>query len=155
MGFDSKGFMNTKFQPREASVPVPDLKEFFEEGDKPEWKVRGLTGQELGRTNEAAERNRNIAAILEGLVAPGSHEKIESVRQLLGVGNETPQDIARRLEMLTVGSVEPPCDIELALKLCTVFPIEFYQITTKIVGLTGKGHMPGKAQPSGKTTKSE
>ena len=64
--FDSKKFLKTKFTPRTADVPVPDLREFFSDGTPAVWKVRGLTGHELGRAAEAAERNKSVLAIIEG-----------------------------------------------------------------------------------------
>lgn len=154
MGFDGKRFVNTRFVPREEDVPVDDLKEWFEKDGKPLWRVRGLTGQELGAVNEAVERNKNIAAILEGLLAPENAEKVESLRKLLGVSDDVPQDIAKRIEMLTRGSVAPECDLDLALKLCENFPIEFYEITQVIIRLTGQGRIPGKSKPSTVTQES-
>lgn len=149
MPFDKKAFLKAGFRPREKAVPVPDLKQFFAKGEKRVWKVRGLEGVELGRANEAAERNRNIAAVLEGLVAQGQKKKVDSMRELLGIGDQTPSDIAKRIEMLVIGSVEPECDLDLALKLCKTFPVEFFSITNWIIRLTGQGHEPGKARPSG------
>jgi len=156
MGLDKKRFMNARFEPRTAEVPVPALKEYFgEDEENPSWTVRGLEGRELGQAHEAAERNRQISAILEGLLSEDNREKVASIRKMLGLGDETPRDIAKRVEMLTLGSVEPECDLELALKLCRAFPIEFYELTNKIVELTGRGHIPGKAKPSGATPTSE
>ena len=154
MAFDSKKFLKTKFSPRTEEVSVPDLQAFFREGERAVWTVRGLTGQELGRANEAAERNRNIAAILEGLASETAKEKAEAVKELLGIGGAAPQDIAKRLEQLTIGSVDPPCTPDLAVRLCEAFPIEFFQLTNKIMELTGRGQLPGKAQPSGVMEKS-
>jgi hypothetical protein len=153
-GFDAKKFLKTKWTPRTEEVPVPDLAAFFPEGAKAVWKVRGLTGQELGRSNEAAERNRNVAAILEGLASGAAKEQTEAVKELLGVGGSTSQDIAKRLEHLVIGSVDPPCTPDLAIRLCETFPVEFFQITNRIVQLTGQGQMPGKQPPSGETPKS-
>ena len=154
MGFDSKAFLKTKFIPRTDEVSVPDLQPFFPDGAPAVWKVRGLTGQELGRAAEASDRNKNIAAILEGLTADSSKEKATALKELMGVGGNTPADIAKRIEHLALGSVDPKCPPELAVRLCEVFPVEFYQITNKIMELTGRGQMPGKSQPSGVTGKS-
>jgi hypothetical protein len=154
MAFDSKRFLKTKFTARTEDVPVPDLAAFFPDDAKPVWKVRGLTGQELGRANEAAERNKNVAAILEGLASGAGKEQTEAVKELLGVGGSTPQDIAKRLEILSIGSVDPQCAPDLAVRLCEAYPVEFYQITNRINFLTGQGQMPGKQPPSGETPKS-
>ena len=149
MGFDAKQFVKTRFQAREARVPVPELKPFFGKKEKPRWTVRGLTGHELGRANEAAERNRNTAALVEGLLSAAGKKKTEALRGLLGLDGATPPDIAKRIEILIMGSVDPECDLDLALKLCETFPVEFYLLTNKILELTGRGHAPGKPTPSG------
>jgi hypothetical protein len=149
MPFDSKEFIKTKFEPRQERVPVPDLKDFFSEDDEPVWIVKGLTGHELGRSNEVAERNKNLQAVVEGLFSAATKEKAQAVREMIGIDKNTPDDIAKRFEMLVLGSVDPVCDEELAIKICTCFPIEFYQITNRITHLTGQGHTPGKAPPSG------
>lgn len=149
--FDSKKFLQTQFVPRETIVPVPDMKDFFQEDEKPEWKVRGLTGVELAHTNEAVTRNKDVAAILEGLISSNNQEKIESVKQLVGIDSKVPNDIAKRIELLVIGSTNPVVDTEIAVKICSVFPVEFYEITNKITLLTGQGHVPGKPKPSGMT----
>lgn len=154
MGFDAKKFLQTQLVPREETVPVPDMKDFFPEGEKPEWKVRGLTGVELARSNEAVARNKDIAAILEGLISQNNQAKIDSVKQLIGTDDKVPNDIAKRIELFIIGSVEA-VDIDIANKICTAFPVEFFEITNKITVLTGQGHVPGKPKPSGETQKSK
>jgi len=154
MPFDSKKFLKTKFTPRTADVPVPEMRDFFPEGAMPVWKVRGLTGQELGRAAEAADRNKNMVAILEGLVADSAKDKAEAIKELLGIGGVAAPDIAKRIEHMSIGSVDPPCAPDLAVRICEVYPIEFFQITNKIVELTGRGQTPGKQTPSGATGES-
>jgi hypothetical protein len=150
MSFDKKIFMKTKFEPRVEPVPVPDLKEFFAAGEDPVWSVRGLTGHELGQVNEAKERNENIGAILEAIVSESSKEKAEAVKALIGLNDKTPGDIVQRIAMLKIGSVEPECDEELAVRLCTHFPGVFVPLTNKIRNLTGQGSTVKKKQtPSG------
>lgn len=155
MGFDAKKFSKTKFQHRTEEIPVPDLAEFFPEGEAPVWKVRGLTGQELGMANEAADRNKEIVGIISGLTSRSDKEITEAVKQLIGVAGNTPTDIAKRIEHLRMGSVDPVCTQELAVRLCETFPIEFYQISNAIVRLTGQGQMPGKQKASGTTERSD
>lgn len=154
MAFDAKKFQKTKFTARIEGVPVPDLKEFFQEGEAAVWKVRGLTGQEVGRAAEASDRSKTLAAIVEGLTAEASRDRTAAVKGLLGLGGDTPADIAKRIEHLVIASVDPKCTVDLAVRLCEVFPVEFYEITNRIMLLTGKGQMPGKRQPSGATEES-
>ncbi len=154
MPFDAKKFLKTKFMHRTEDVPVPDLAAFFPEGARPVWRVRGLTGHELGRSNEAAARNKSILAILEGITSAMSKDTTQAIRELIGTDGSTPQDVAKRIEQLVIGSVDPECTQELAVRLCEVKPIEFWALTNMIVRLTGLGQMPGKQEPSGETPKS-
>jgi len=149
MNFDSKKFLNAQFTPSSEKVKVPSLKAFFDGGECV-WEVRGLTGKELGKVNEAAEKNKNVSALLEGLISTSSKEKAASIKKLVGtVGDDAPQDIARRIEQLVLGSVDPVVDIEIALKLCEEMPVVFFELTNKITILTGKGSVLGKPKPSG------
>lgn len=152
MSFNVKKFEKAKFAHVIEEVPVPDLKEFFDEGEPAVWKVRGLTGQELGRANEAAERSKNIGAIVDGLVSDRSKDKSDAIRDLLGLNQyNTPDDISKRIAFLQYGSVDPICTEEMAIKLCTVKGVEFFALTNKIVALTGIGQTVGKQNPCGKT----
>jgi len=150
--FDSKRFMSTHFTAREEDIPVPDMKDFFEPKEKPVWRVRGLTGYELGHVNQAAERNRNMDAILDGIASSVAASKADAIRKLIGDKDEVPDDVARRIEMLVIGSVAPEADIGMAVKICKHFPIEFYQLTQAISRLTGQGGATKKKpQNSGPT----
>ena len=149
MSFDIEKFKNGKLSDRTAEVPVPALASFFGKDEKAVFTVRGLTGAELGRSNEAVSQNKNIAAIAESVVSPDEKEKIEGMRQLLGLSDDVPDDIVKRHTLLTMGSVEPEIDHTTAVKLAESFPLEFYQLTTKILELTGKGKQMGKPKGSG------
>ena len=155
MPFESKKFTRTKFTPRTEGVLVPDLRQFFPDGEEAVWTVRGLTGAEIGRAAEATDRSKQAAAILEGLLSASSKEQTDAVKDILGLGGVTPQDIAKRIEHLVIASVDPKCTVDMAVKLSEAFPVEFFQITNKIMELTGKGMLPGKQPPSGATEKSE
>ena len=148
MAFKAKQFDKARFEPRTSDVKVPGLHEWFD-GD-PVWKVRGLTGNELGRCNEMAERNRkNIADIVRALVASNGEGSAEAIQGIVGMGDDVPQDVARRIEYLIAGSVDPDCPLDRAVRLNQVFPVEFRIITEEIFRLTGLGHVPGKPTPSG------
>ncbi len=153
-GFNFRKFLGTDFEPRQETISLPDLHDFFDEGEKPEFTIKGLTGHELGRVHEAMEKNKNISAILEGLVSPDQKEKIAALKGALGLSDKTPDDIARRIQLLILGSVEPKFDQEAAVKFCRVFPVEFFQLTNRITELTGQGHTLGKQKPSGVTQES-
>jgi len=144
MGFDAEKFLNTKMQPRTADVPVPGLSDWFDGEDKPVWKVRGITGQELGQARQAVEKRKDIAALVAGIVGGQSKEKAEAARKLMDIDTAVPANVALNIHLVRAGSVDPVCDEDMAVKLCTCYPVEFQEISKKILTLTGQGHEPGK-----------
>jgi hypothetical protein len=150
MTFDLNAFRGAALSPREATVPVPDLSAFFPDGVEPVWTVRGLTGEEIARANESSARYATIAAAVDALAAAGAAkaDQVESLKTLIGYGNEVPNDLAKRFDHLTFGSVEPAIDRESAVKLFSAYPIIAYTLTNKILELTGLGPDLGKAPVS-------
>ena len=152
--FDTKRFMQEKFGPRTANVAMSELKDFFKEGADPVFTVRGLEGFEIGRGKEAAARNRTTKAIVEGIVSQRSDDVTTAVKKLMGTSDDVPQDIAERIEFVLAGLVEPSdWKLDNVLWLCKNFPVNFYTLSIRILELTGLGHLPGKAKPSGATAK--
>lgn len=150
MTFDLNRFRSAVLTPRQASVPVPDLKHFFADGTEPTWVVRGLTGEELARANEASARYATIAAAIQALAnaASAKQEQTEAMQTLIGYGVEVPADLAKRFDHLVFGSVDPQIDRETAVRLFSGYPIVGYTLTNKILELTGQGPDLGKAPPS-------
>ena len=157
MGFDSKAFMSTHFVPREEDfqITAPELIKFFGEKDNHFFKLRGLTGYEIGRVNEKVDNMPLRLKMFEKLIAGRSEEQIKAFEKIAGISKETPTEIARRIEHLVISAIDPPADYQFATKLCEDFGIEFYAITNKILEISGKGHVPGKPKPSGGTKKSK
>jgi len=155
MPFDVAGFKKAKFEDRTEKVPVPDLADWFEEGEEAAFVVRGLTGEELARCNEAASRNSNVSNLVEALGSNNAQEQIDAMREMLGVGDSVPEDLAKRIEQLSRGTVDPDMDHEAAVKFAEAYPVEFYQITNKINELTGQGRQVQKKSSSrkGQTSK--
>lgn len=148
MAFDTREFIRTKFEPRTAAVRVPSLAPWFGENDEPLWTVRGQTASEIARVQDETSRQKNLDAIVQALSS--NQDKIAELREAIGVDTvDVPVEIARRLTQLVTCSVEPVIDRPLAVKLAETFPIEFYQITNKIVELTGLGMDVKKPLPSG------
>lgn len=143
MPFKTKEFKKTRFTYRTESVLLPDLKDWFD--GPPEWTVKGLSGNELGHCRELAERNRKVlSATRDYLSQPEDNGLISEVRRMEGKDGRFPMDNAYRVEFLIAGSLDPECDIDLAVKLNTTFPTEFQILTKKILQLTGMGYEPGK-----------
>jgi len=153
MGFKSEEFMASRMVPRTEEVDVPDMAEWFGDGDKPVWKVRGLTGKELGRADVAAVKNKELKAVLDGLMSKNSKRITKAIEKM--IQPDVTEEDAKRIAYFQYGSVEPEGSEELAVKVWTAFPVEFRLITNRILALTGKGHEPGEPKPSGTTTKSE
>jgi hypothetical protein len=147
MGFNSTKFAKQKFQSREADVEVPALGAWFdvpevEEGEaevKPLylWRVRGLEGHEFAKMMASAQSQANLSAIIEAI--GNNSGKVKELKDAIGIGEETPADLQKRLQQLVMGSVDPIIDEAIAAKLAKTFPIEFYMITNKITELTGLG----------------
>ncbi len=155
MSFDMKKFMTTKFEPRTEEIRLDDLKGFFPENVEPVFTVRGLTGEEMARTNEAAAKNRNLMAVVDAMAATNAADKADAIKEALGLSGSVPDDLAKRIEHLTYGCIDPKFDQPAAVKFFTVFPVEGYQLSNVILRLTGQGQKPGESKPSGKAKKSD
>ena len=88
MSFDLERFRGTALAPRQAAVPVPDLAAFFADGTDPVWTVRGLTGEEIARSNESSARSASLVAAIQALAnsAALKDEKVEALQSVLGYG---------------------------------------------------------------------
>ena len=149
-GFDGKAFMGEAFTPRLAEVDVPGLSDWFN-GAIPVWIVRGQTASELAGSIDAGNKRRNIDTVVRALAA--NADQVDEMRRAIGISTqETHADVVRRLEMLVQCSVDPVITLDVAVRLAEVRPIEFYQLTNKIVELTGQGYDVKKLPPSGVTT---
>jgi hypothetical protein len=150
---DLQKFSNANLVQREASIPVPELAEWFGKDEDPVWIVRGLTAAELGRAKQSAStRAETLRALIAAMAGEG--DKSSEIRKAMGLSDEeVPEDVSRRIEMLVSGSVNPklgPDQRDVAVKLAEAFPTTFYNLTNHITNLTGQGAEPGKRKPSGK-----
>jgi hypothetical protein len=142
MAFDISKFEQKQFKDRTADIPVPELAKFFGENEKPVWVVKCLSGSELAEANDAVENNRNIDGLIGALAAGSGKEKIEAVKETLGLPtSKAPGELVRRFSLLVSGSVSPKCPQNIAVKLAHNFPTTFYKLTNKIISLTGQGRL--------------
>ncbi len=142
-------YRNERRAPRTEQVKVLQLADYFK-GGEPLFSVRGLSAAELGRCKEAAQRNRDTAALAGALIGGDSNAKATALKEL-AQGPEVPDDICQRHEMLALGCVEPQLKHSDAVLLSEDFPTEFYQLTNVILKLTGAGRVLGKPNASGTT----
>lgn len=142
MPFDVAKFEKAKFEPRKAGVSVSGspLIHFFAAGDEQQFVVRGLTGIENAIVNEANLRSENISAVVTALVsAVNADAKAKEIKKAIGFSDDTPADVARRTELIRLGSVDPIVDYGAIAKIAEVSPIMFYNISNKVIELTGLG----------------
>lgn len=156
MGFDANQYLNTQLEPRTADIDVPALAAYFAEGDEPKWRVRGLSANEMARSKDAQDKQRNGAALITALQGGNKTEKVRELQSALGYSDDTHADIARRMELLAAGSVDPECPLELAVRLAEKHPVTFYKLTNSILDLSAMGaeEAEKKPVPSGQTQKS-
>lgn len=149
-GFLTDKFANAKFEPRTEEIDVPFMRDFFEEGREPKFIIRGLNAVELNTTIEANTKQKSIDNIVKAITT--DRDQIQSVRKALGMSGDIPAEIAKRIETFVLGCVSPQFNHSMAVKFAEAFPIEFYDITNKILNLTGMGGSYVKPQPSSQTT---
>lgn len=143
--FDATQFSREKFAPRTAVVRVDALSHWFD--GEPVWTVRGMTGAELARCNDAVAKNRQLSTLAE-VLETSTGSTLGEVKNAIGLGDRVPDEIAKRLENITIGSVSPTVSLPVAVKLAEHFPVEFYLLTNKILELTGLGAQAEK-KPTG------
>lgn len=151
MEFKKSEFLREQFAPRTHSVEVPELAAWFNCGEKesPAWEVKGLNFEELAKADSKADNANAIRDLISSLSKKDGKEIAGNLANAFGFGDDTPRQMVQRINYLVFGSVSPECDEELAVKLASTFPIEFKQITDKILELTGRGYVPGKQKNSG------
>lgn len=149
MGFDLDKFMGTTLLARTKEIRVDSMAEFF---DGPAvLTVRGLTATEIALANEEKEKYARLDTLAKAIAA----KNVEEVRAALGLGDDLPGDVARRIEVMIHGVVEPKIARDVAIKIGDAFPVDFYAITNEILALSGQGKSTEKPMPSGSETISE
>lgn len=144
MPFDVTKFQQAKIKPRTAEIKLPALAAFFDDGEEPIFTVRQLDGYEICQANDARDLARNFQSLVSAMAAGSSAEKIDAIKSSLGISDETPPDIARRIETMLVATVSPQLDREACVKICQFYPADFYVITNKIAELSGAGGQVGE-----------
>ena len=158
MGFNLDGFRQSKLAKREEDVKVPALAKWFDDGEAPVFKVRGLSAVELARAEEKRVARSNMTAVLKAIAKPGTleSEKVDELRAAIGLTDEVPGETAKRLAMLEIGCIAPELSTADCVKLGENFPIEFHILTNKITELSGLGAEEAeKSKPSGETPESK
>jgi len=155
MGFDEKGFISAKYLHRTATVPVPELSAFFDEGDAAEFTVRNLSGDEYGRVLDAVNEYRaeDVRALVASVSGGETDKIVEGLKDFLTTGKKRlPDDVIRRSYLIEYGVKAPELSHEAVMKIRKHSAECFYRLSEKIKSLTGMGSELGKSKDSGKTS---
>jgi len=145
-------FRQARHERRTAVVKVPALADFFDEGEKPEMTVQMLTGPEVAKARERITRNAVVEQLIEKIVSEKASSKIEAIQQALGLSDDVPNDLVYRIAVCEFGVASVDLQQEDCVKLADICPTTFYEITSKILELTGLGQVAlGESNASGTT----
>lgn len=151
MPFNVNKFVATHFKPRTKEVPVPELRELFDnlkEDEEPVFIVKSLTRVDFIRMQEVVSRDQNWSALLTAAGAGNARQLLEQVKSELGLSDDLPDGAAREIVMLEAGVEEPKLSREAAVKLYDVQPMLVSRLITAISDITNAGWEPGKPKPS-------
>jgi hypothetical protein len=147
-----KKFQQAKFERRTTSVHVPGMSAFFDEGQPHEIIVQGLNGKEIAMARERVKQNLAVNELVESVLSDKAKSKVKGIQQALGIAGEVPDDHVYRIAVAEFGIVSADFQQEDCVKLASVYPEPFYQITSKILELTGMGQVSsGESNSSGTT----
>jgi len=138
MPFDAKKFESAEFVPRTRVITVRALSDFFGKDEEPVWEIRGLTSVELSKALAAKDTAKLTREVVEAI--DRGEAVTNALKKHIGVSDDVPAEIAKRMEMLVIASVNPRVELPIAVKLAEYFPIQFLEITTAITDLTALGY---------------
>lgn len=137
-------FKTANFKRRTAVVQVPALSDFFDDGVPAEFVVQNLTGEEVAIARERIKQNSAISEIVEKIVGEKVGDKIEGIKEALGMSDNVPDDLVYRHAVAQFGIQSPSLDQSDCVRLAKYYPETFYALTSKIFALTGLGSQPGE-----------
>jgi hypothetical protein len=155
MSIDVKALQKQKFDKRTKVIPVPRLKDWTKNGGDPTWTIQSLGTKEIWKAEVAAsEESRNaVAQLSEALAGSDINEAAEQIKSLVGVSADIPQELAKRIFLLTFASIDPVCDLTTAGIIHEHFPTDFLNITQEILNISGLGSKKKESKSSGVTKK--
>lgn len=148
MSFDLEIFRKAKFSTREEVIHLPELEAAgFGDG---KITVRGLSAEDIARANEASDRSKALVGLVDKL-AGSQKEKVDALLEGIGYGKDVPSSLAKRIQHVMYGVVEPKMEQQDVVRFADAYPIEFAQVANKTLELTGQGKVAEvKRKPSGK-----
>ena len=149
--FDMAKFQSAQYEDRIDNIHVPEMVDFYPEGTKPMIKVKGLTAEELAKSEYEVSLNRQTINEMNKLnVDDNTISALRTIMRSYGT-EDTPDNHVKMLNFVRIGMLEPKMNHDEVIKFSNVFPIEFRQVYIKIAELTGRGSQAlGKPKGSGK-----
>ena len=140
MSFDFNAFENAPVNFPTKKIPVPQLKNFFPEGEEPEWEIKSLTGMEIAISNQAASNAERMKAAIQTISTDGSGLSMkEGFKELFGKDVDyTPEEYLRWLKIVEYGSV-PRCPETTCVKLAHAKGAVFRLLAHEISVMSGLG----------------
>ncbi|MBT8085971.1 MAG: hypothetical protein KJN72_12150 [Woeseia sp.] len=152
--FDASGFEREKFVERTRDVPVPQLAEWFKDGE-PVFVVRGLTFDERIRCEAMASEARIQAAEALAELAfdqSDSKDKVKEIKEGLGWGGVTQPATRVSIEKVMAGLVTPKLSRGQVARIAERLPATFGELLEAVHKLTNQGQsVEKKSAPSGRT----
>jgi hypothetical protein len=139
--FDLNKFEQATITQRTRELDVPLLQDFYEKKQKPIWVIHALTSEDVAMVNDAEERNAAVGTLVTAMLGNNKNSKADAIKSAMGIGEESPADIVRRIEIILRGStnlnVEEHRDI--VIKIAMYYPTVFMTISNEILSLSGEG----------------
>lgn len=141
MPFNARAFERAEYALREDTVELPALAPFFDEGEKPVFKIRQLQGEELARISTSIDQSHASLEHLVTLMHGNTlEEKADAVARLLGCSlKDVPVLMQKQIAFLVTGVVEPKLDRLQVVRLFAHYPYQALMLFRKIDALTGEG----------------
>ena len=156
---DVKGFLQSKWEPRQEFIPAPALSDFFTEEiekakkENPEkseddiilevvgFTVRGLTGVELRNVADKVEGRKTITSLFNTILSEELKKAGEFIQDKLDPKIDTASATAIYyfVKSLVYPKIEIADRLEVARKLLDKFPVILFKIYRRVEVLTGLG----------------
>lgn len=161
MAFNADKFYKTKHERPTFDYPAPDFKEWFDEGEEPVFKIRGLTAVELNTAQNAEESIKTTENLFDAIGENLGGKNKEAMKKMVAamLGKESDEEsgdngfTARMKQTLEFGLCDENIDFSVVNKMVDYAPVQMMQMFYKITELTAQVGVAAKKKPidSGKT----
>lgn len=154
--FDVNWFNSAKLELRTKEVEIPkELEGALRKKGDAVWVVRQLEDSDIVRADDETDKMGLVPKIIEAAVSSKDSTKLDAVKEILGIQEDTPQGTRKKAHYISCASIDPEIDRAGAAKLLRGFPVFANKLVNEILALTGMGAELGKQPRSTETRKSE